>query len=86
MLFYDTPAFSSFGVNVVGELIQHLGGLGLRRGYDVAVNVAGGGSLGVAQIAGYDHQGRPFGNQQTGVCVPLWHNKDKSESHCIATG
>ena len=26
------------------------------------------------------------GNQERGRSVPLWHNKDKSENSCVATG
>ena len=51
-------------MNLVGELIQDFGGLGLCGGYDVAVNVAGGGGLSVAQVAGYDYQRGLVGNQQ----------------------
>ena len=26
------------------------------------------------------------GQGMSGKCVPLWHNKDKSENPCVATG
>ena len=30
--------------------------------------------------------GHPVFQQQTGTSMPLWHNKDKSENPCVATG
>ncbi len=50
----------------------------------MGIDVGRGAGLGVAQLSGYHHQRYAVGNHQGGVCVPLWHNKDKSESPCGA--
>ena len=44
------------------------------------IDVAGGADLGVAQVAGYNHQGCALSNQEAGICVPLRYNNDKPEN------
>mgnify|MGYP001050323719 CR=1 FL=1 len=67
-------------------LIQQSGGgtLGLPRG--VGVNVHRGTDVGVSQQLLYVLGRRPVGQEVAGERVPLWHNKDKPEKPCGATG
>ena len=53
---------------------------------DVPVYVQGKGGGGMAEIALHRLDIVPGTDGGHGVGVPLWHNKDKSENHCGATG
>jgi hypothetical protein len=65
----------------------HTGRAGLLHlvGY-VAVHVQGKGCCGVSQIALHGLDIVPGSDGGNGEAVPLWHNKDKSENPCVATG
>ena len=60
-------------------LILHLPG-------GVGVGAEGEARVEVAQHTGDRHDVHTVLEGQRGEGVPLWHNKDKSENHCIATG
>ena len=50
----------------------------------IAVQSKGGGGMAKVALYGFDIITGPDGVY--GVCMPLWHNKDKSENPCGATG
>ena len=61
------------------RLILHLPG-------GVGVSAQGEACVVVAQHTGDRFDVHTILQGQRGEGVPLWHNKDKSENHCIATG
>lgn len=65
----------------------HPGGAGLLHlvGH-MAVDIQGESGGGVAQVALHRFNVVPGTDRSHGVGVPLWHNKDKSENPCGATG
>ena len=52
----------------------------------VGIDVGGGGEGAVAQPDLYLFHRDAVTQQKAGTSVPLWHNKDKSENPCVATG
>ena len=61
-------------------------GLGLHVPGDVGVDIQGGGRRHMAQHGGEGLHIHAVFQRQGGKGVPLWHNKDKSENPCSATG
>ena len=61
------------------RLILHLPG-------GVGVGAEGEACVVVAQHTGDRLDVHPVLQGQRSECMPLWHNKDKSENPCIATG
>ena len=57
----------------------HLGG-------DMSVNVQRKGGGSVSQVFLHRLNVIPGLNCHNRICMPLWHNKDKSENPCVATG
>ena len=66
-------------VNLYSRCPAHLIG-------DVGVDVHRGGAGDVADDGGEGLDVHAVLQENCGKCMPLWHNKDKSENHCIATG
>ncbi len=67
-------------LDFVDERLHLVGALAFHLGSDGGVDIHGGGNLGVAHILlkGLNlNSGSDCGN---GVRMPLWHNKDKSET------
>ena len=62
-----------------GAVLPHLGG-------DMGIHVQGEIGGGVAQVLLHSLDIIPVPDGHRGVGVPLWHNKDKSENPCVATG
>ena len=52
----------------------------------VGVHPKGNRFVAVSQSLGHAGDVCAAGDGHAGEGVPLWHNKDKSENHCIATG
>ena len=69
----EHPAHSRYGLLLGGEV-------------QVSINVGGGGEGAVAQPDLYLFHRDAVTQQKAGTSVPLWHNKDKSENPCVATG
>ena len=68
------------------EAAHPLSGLLLHFPGDVGVGVQREARAVVAQDAGDRFSVHSLLDRQRGEGVPLWHNKDKSENHCSATG
>ena len=71
--------FADTAVDIVSGRALHIVG-------DVGIDVQRGGRRHMAQHGGESLHIHAVGQRQGRKSVPLWHNKDKSESHCIATG
>ena len=52
----------------------------------MGVNVHRGIDIGVSEKFLHVLRRRPIGQEIARESVPLWHNKDKSENPCVATG
>ena len=58
----------------------------LHGGGDVGVGIEGKPGREMAQHSGEGFYVHAVLQGQNRECVPLWHNKDKSENPCVATG
>ena len=63
----------------------HCGGA-FRRRIQVGIDVRGGREVAVAEPLLDIFHGNAVFQKQRGTGMPLWHNKDKSENPCVATG
>ena len=66
--------------NVLDEGFHPCGAVLFHGVCDVAVNIQGESGGGVAQVGLYGLDIVPGADRVYRVCVPLWHNKDKSEN------
>ena len=78
--FRGTDAGRGLFLPPVDEAVQRLACLLVALGEGVGVDVQRGAHLCVAQPFQDGQDVHPLRDQQAGLCVPLWHNKDKSEN------
>ena len=76
-------AFLTPGGQFPGKLGRHAL---LSGNIQVAIDVGGHLNVGVAHPLLHVFEGKACVDKQAGAAVPIWHNRDKSDNHCGATG